>query len=265
MHINLSFLLTTTISIIGIVVVIGDAADDPLGGGFGGEPKFCPPYRCGKGLEPVPKWPLSLKSTGCSMGGGMSMFQPNQAKEADPLETCCDLRHACLQTCGAVNTHCEDEFSKCSDKTCDSINDADVKQKCKSSASITKMMIGMQQGGCQNFDAYQHNACDCVATGDKANEKRERILRNFYKKFNPDSIDKVPALAKKIDGNKRKMVGLLLALYKKFPKSINKIKDPQQERMEQMMKDVQNEKKEEVVEEEEEDDSGTEDLGTDEL
>jgi len=253
-----------TLIMIALFVVSGDNFADQ----FGGAPKFCPPYRCPKGQEPVPKWPLKIESMGCSMGGGgMQMLQPGKEKAPDVHEECCDLRHACLQTCGSINTHCEEEFTKCSDAVCDAMTDG-KKEKCKSSLGIHKLMIQMQGNGpnsCQQYDALQFSHCDCVPT-DQANAKRERILRNFYRKFNPDAVDKVPSLMKKIDGNKRKMVGLLLALYKKFPKAISKVKDPQQEMMENMMRDVKTEKEEEVEEiDEDVEESDAEDLGTDEL
>jgi len=228
-------------------------------GGEGAEAKFCPPYRCGKGQEAVPKWPLSLKSTGCSFGGGMMMMGAG-VNSKDPYESCCDIRHACVQTCGTIKTHCNEEFLKCAEATCDGMPTTEAKESCTQSLGIQKMMMGMDQS-CQQFDSDQNHHCECVASGKAANEKRERVLRNFYKKYAPENIDKVPALMKKIE-NSRKMAGLLLKLYKKFPKAIQKVKDPQQEMYEKLMKESKDAKSGEETKEDEDD---VEDLGTDEL
>jgi Group XII secretory phospholipase A2 precursor (PLA2G12) len=223
-----------------------------------GEPKFCTPYQCPKDHEPVPKWPLKLTSPGCSGMGGMQVFSPGASDEDDPTKICCDLRNACLQTCGALKSFCDEEYLKCGKEACKDITDDDQRTKCESSANINELMIKMDN--CQRYDQEQYTHCECVKKADAAH-KRERVLRAFYKKFNPDAVDKVPALAKKAD-TAGKMVGLLLKLYKKYPEVIQKIKDPQQEYMEKIMRDA---KKDEAVENDGDAESDAEDLGVDEL
>ena len=213
-----------------------------------------PPYRCKKDEEAVPKWPLKLESYGCSGMGGMQIF--SQALDSgSPHELCCDLRNACLQTCGASKSFCDDEFLKCGKTTCDNLTDAEAKKSCESSSSMNQILV--QLDNCQKYDAAQASHCECVPKEDVSN-KRERVLRAFYKKFNPEAMDKVPGLAAKAD-TPAKMVGLLLRLYKKYPTVIKKRKDPQQEAMEKIMKEAAEKKQEEEIE------SDAEDLGTEEL
>jgi Group XII secretory phospholipase A2 precursor (PLA2G12) len=230
--------------------------------GFGGEPTFCTPYRCPKDHEAVPKWPLRLTSAGCSGMGGMQVFSGRSAADKDdPQRPCCDLRHACLQTCGSIKTSCDAEFLKCTQSVCDAMGSEDQREKCRSSASIHELMVKMDQ--CKKYDAEQYSHCECVPAS-QARAKRQRVLRSFYKKFNPDSIDKVDGLAKKADSS-RKMAGLLMKLYKKYPQVIKQVKDPQQEMMERMMKDAESTKSKEPESEEKDDESDAEDLGVDEL
>jgi hypothetical protein len=227
--------------------------------GFGKEPKFCQPYKCQKDHEPVPKWPLKLSSVGCSGMGGMQVFGAGDLED-DPQGICCDLRHACIQTCGSLKHICDEDFIKCSKKVCEELDNEEKKKKCESSASIHELMVKMDQ--CQRYDTEQYSHCECAPSAE-APKKRERILRQFYKKFNPDSIEKVPGLVKKAD-NVRKFAGLLVKLYEKYPQVIKKIKDPQQEMMEKMMREAR------VNKDEDGDSTGGiesdgEDLGVDEL
>jgi hypothetical protein len=201
--------------------------------GFGGgQAKFCKPYLCGKGQEPVQKWPLSFKSAGCSSLGGMAILsaKTEEDKDSDEVEQCCDLRNTCLQTCGTIKTLCDEEFTKCSDDVCAK---ADDPEDCKKSTSIHKLMI--QMSSCQAYDSEQYSHCECVPKED-APKRRQDVLRKFYKKFSPDSLDKVEGLAKKAD-TPRKMATLMQKLVKKYyPETVKKIKDPQQEMMERMVK-----------------------------
>ena len=239
--------------------------------------KFCRPYSCPKDYEPVPKWPLQLTSSGCSSMGGMQVFG-GITDEKDPMRPCCDIRHACLQTCGSVKTICDEEYVQCGKDVCVAMTDEEEKSKCEKSASINDIMVKMD--GCQRFDQLQSKHCECVPK-DKVQTKRERVIRAFYKKFNPENVDKVSGLIQKVDTT-AKMVGLLLKLYKKYPAVITRVKDPKQEMMEKMMKESRER-------EEDEDESppsakpttttttnaeagsgadnngGTEDLGVDEL
>lgn len=242
--------------------------------GFG-EKKFCKPYSCPKDHEPVPKWPLQLTSTGCSSMGGMQVFS-GISDEEDPMRVCCDIRHACLQTCGSIKTFCDDEYIQCGKDICTAMTDEEQKSKCEKSASINDIMVKMD--GCQRYDQEQYKHCECVPK-DSVQKKRERVIRAFYKKYNPENVDKVSGLVQKVETT-AKMVGLLLKLYKKYPSVIQKVKDPQQEMMEKMMKESRDKDSTtsgsstppsatpsttEAESSTDEDTSDTEDLGVDEL
>ncbi|KAI2507286.1 arachidonic acid secretion [Fragilaria crotonensis] len=251
-----------------ITVVSTTEAQEYPGFGGGGAAKPCPPHRCPKDQEPVPKWPLRLTSTGCSgLGGGLQMMSPGSVSDQnDPKDICCDLRHACFQTCGAMKTVCDEEFFKCSKRACAAmVHDDAQRKKCESSSSIHELMISMDK--CQKYSAAQSAHCECVPTS-RVTSRRTQVLEKFYKKYNPESIDKVPGLVAKVDSG-RKMAGLLMQLYKKYPHAIKKIKDPTQEMMEKMMKDA--EKMEETGSRKQAQDdvtveeSDAEDLGVDEL
>lgn len=214
--------------------------------------------RCRKTEEPVPKWPLKLESPGCSGMGGMAVFSGGQADKEDPLRSCCDQQHACVQTCGISKAFCDDAFKKCNEEVCKAMVDEEQRKQCETSKQMNEIMASIAQ--CGPYDREQNNHCECVPKED-APSKRERVLRAFYKKFNPDSVDKVPGLVKKADTPK-KMAGLLIKLYKKYPQVIRSVKDPQQEMMEQAMK---GNKEKEAENNDAEAESDTEDLGTEEL
>jgi hypothetical protein len=259
------------LAILGSRLVRGQAGPGGGGGfeGFG-EAKFCPPFRCPKGQEPVPKWPLSLESTGCNNMGGMQVMSAGGSgdDENDPQVKCCDLRHACLQTCGAAKTFCDDSFTKCNADACAALaatgDDDDPKSKCESTVKIQELMVKLEQS-CQKYDAAQKSHCECVDKGKKVADKRERILRNFYKKFNPDGIDKAAALSAKAD-SATKFVHLLVKLYQKYPQVVKKVKDPQQEYMERIMREAKLKDNDKTESDEADDnDSDAEDLGTEEL
>lgn len=260
-----SFILTTTLLLLLVPAVVMAQID-----GLGGTPKFCPPYRCvGKDEEPVPKWPLQLQSTGCNGMGGMTVFSAGSSNTNDKpsaQDMCCDLRHACLQTCGAPKDICDMEFTQCVSTVCDTIHDVEEKKQCEQSVSISKLMVQMEQS-CKKYDDAQRSHCECVPKQEVPG-KRERVLRAFYNKFNRESIDKVEGLAKKADTS-TKMVGLLLKLYKKYPEVIQKVQDPQQDYMEKIMKESREKEKTEPKKQDrtvaDNDESEIEDLGTEEL
>jgi hypothetical protein len=201
--------------------------------------------------------------------GGMQVFS-GITDDDDPMRICCDLRHACLQTCGSIKTFCDEEYVQCGKDVCAAMTDEEQKSKCEKSASINDIMVKMD--GCQRYDQEQYKHCECVPK-DSVQKKRERVIRAFYKKYNPENVDKVSGLIQKVDTT-AKMVGLLLKLYKKYPTVIQKVKDPQQEMMEKIMKE--NRDKDTATDSspptttttdssKTDEDSDTEDLGVDEL
>jgi len=159
---------------------------------------------------------------------------------------CCDRWHACYQTCGAPKQVCDDSFKSCSADVC--LGDDD----CKKNADMNSMMLGL--GGCGLYDRGQYDACECVPK-EKREEKRKSALRSFYKKYAPDSLDKVDGLAKKADTTV-KLSALFRKLHKKYPESIKVKVDESMARMQEMMKNAEDKvKKDDVVEEEEEEET----------
>jgi hypothetical protein len=213
--------------------------------GLGGEPKPCPPFRCASDDSSVPKWPLQLESPGCTGAGSMQILNNQGGEEDDALKACCDLRHACIQTCGSLKIVCEQDFIKCGEAACISIDDGKKNQQCTQNLQVQKLMTSLDNCNTYNQEQYKH--CKCVPKA-KAHEARVDLLTKFYLKHNPQNVSKVKGLAEKAD-TARKLSTLLIKLVRKYPESIKKIKDPQQERMEKMMRDTSEKEEDEMTEE----------------
>ena len=205
--------------------------DDMMGG------RSCPNFRCTGGLAVVPKSRSAVKfeSYGCNAMSSAMMFQMGSDDTDDqaPHEICCDQWHACYQVCGVSKESCDATFSTCAEKVCG------ADEKCHQNAKISHMSI--QFGGCQKYDRAQYTSCECVPK-QKATDKREAVIRNFYKKHSPDSIDKAADLAKKAD-TALKMAGLLRKLIKKYPESIQRKEDPKRKEYDDMMRQVEENRK----------------------
>lgn len=161
----------------------------------------------------------------------MMMMGAGTKSGGEKYAVCCDRWHACYQTCGASKKSCDESFKSCSEGMC--AGDGE----CKKSSDMNSMLLNM--GGCQMFDQAQHGACECVKK-DKREEKRAAALRSFYKKFAPDSVDKVDALAKKVDTT-AKLAVLFRKLHTKYPESIKVVIDDEMARMQEMMKNSRQE------------------------
>jgi len=220
-------------------------AEEGGGKGYGDIPGFgdkvCPNFRCSTGQVPVPKARGKFTSLGCSaMGGGMMIAAGTGEVEA--YSPCCDLWHACYQTCGSPKKMCDEAFTKCSEKACG------TNEKCTKSAEMKIMML--QFGGCEKYNEAQYQGCDCVSK-DKAEGKRSDALEYFYKMHAPKSQGSPVELAKKADST-AKMAALMRKLLAKYPKAIKIKKDPQQEYMENIMRQTRDEKETEDVQIDEE-------------
>lgn len=144
---------------------------------------------------------------------------------------------------------CDAELKNCMAKGCeelpgipagklDSMSASNVekeKEACDKTKGIVDLITNM--GGCQEFESHQRAHCDCVEK-DKLEGKMERVLRNFYKKFNPDGIDKVKGLVKKADGKRANFNKILYSLVKKYPDAIKKKKTDMQGMMDGMKMDL---------------------------
>jgi hypothetical protein len=195
--------------------------------------RSCPNFKCTGGLAVAPKSrAVKFDSYGCdgmsgglfNMGGGANSDDGDEKK---PYASCCDQWHACYQICGASKETCDSAYTTCTGTVCGAEDD-----KCKQDAKIG--FVAIQIAGCEKYDQAQYKACECVPKG-KVGEKRETVIRNFYKKHAPESIDKAADLAKKAD-TAAKMAGLLKKLIQKYPESIQQKEDPKKKEMDEMMK-----------------------------
>lgn len=229
-------------------------AADSGSGGDGGKPDFdmpgfgdkvCPSFRCSTGHVAVPKPRAKYISYGCEdMGGGMMVMAGGGGRE--PFSPCCDLWHACYQTCGSPKKLCDESFKTCSSNACG------TDEECKKSSDLKGMML--QFAGCDKYDKAQRSSCDCTSK-ETAEKKRLGALNYFYKNHAPDGQAKAEGLVKKADTT-AKMAALIRKLLEKYPKAIKIEKGSQQEMMERIMRETGEKKKEEdtVVIEEDVDD-----------
>ena len=220
---------------VGFLLAAGGGAEeeeDLFGGGAA-----CVPHACASGETAVPKPTLKLTSTGCENFGGMQMFSGMGGRGGagdGALGRCCDLRHACYGVCGSEKKFCDDQFSRCVSHKCGKIGNSRAREKCESDGKLKVMMSGL--GGCKKFDESQRGACRCVADA-KILAKRVQVLEAFYRKHNPakaGASKELKALAKKA-ATTPKFAKLLNKLVRKYPKSIKKVRDPQQAMFEDMM------------------------------
>lgn len=220
---------------------------------FGGQ-KNCPAFKCDEEETPTPKTALKFTSTGCNNigGGGFSMSGMGMNNQDEAILPCCDLYHSCVQLCTMTKAFCDNNFEKCMDSKCQSITNPEKKKTCETSVQTKKLMMQFSQ--CKDFNEGQQKNCRCVKN-DVLEHERVKIVESFYNKYNPSGVSKVKALVEKSNDGK-KFAGLIYQLLKKYPKSIKRVKDPQQKILDDIMngKLKTNEDKEEVA-------SGDEDAG----
>lgn len=147
----------------------------------------------------------------------------------EKYSVCCDRWHACYQTCGAAKKICDDGFKSCSEGMCAG------DEECKKGYDMNSLLMGL--GGCSMYDQGQYGACECVRK-EKREERRAAALRSFYKKYAPESVDKVDALAKKVEST-AKLAAVFRKLHAKYPESIKVEVDDEMARMQEMMKNTQ--------------------------
>ena len=220
---------------VGLLLAAGGGAEEDEDLFSGGA--ACVPHACASGETAVPKPTLKLTSGGCENFGGMQMFSGMGGRGGagdGALGRCCDLRHACYGVCGSEKKYCDDQFSRCVSFKCGKIGNPTAREKCESDGKLKVMMSGL--GGCKKFDESQRAACRCVADR-KVLAKRVKVLEAFYGKHNPakaGASEELKALAKKA-ASTPKFAKLLNKLVRKYPKSIKKVRDPQQAMFEDMM------------------------------
>lgn len=172
-------------------------------------------------------------AAGCQSNNGMGMMAMGGTNSYKHLEQCCHLKQACYQLCGSNKQACDAELDKCMEKSCTELSDltsdeasslsADDKQKETEECNKMKGIVSLMNtiGGCNEYDMHQRRTCECIDK-EKVVDKMERVLRNFYKKFNPDGVNKVKALVEKTDGKRAMFTKILYGLVKKYPDAIKK-------------------------------------------
>jgi hypothetical protein len=78
------------------------------------------------------------------------------------LEECCHEHDKCCGTCGETQRRCDNAFSKCLLKTCDTHYATHA--NCRSLAGL--MGATVKSMGCKSYSDAQAAACVCVASGE---------------------------------------------------------------------------------------------------
>jgi hypothetical protein len=157
----------------------------------------------------------------------MADFDPvtGATKPKKNVDKCCVERDICKQTCGMTSQACHDIFQKCSQKICKE------DQNCKLQAMMADMMIPSddeepgsttkydpKEAECKHYNKGQAEACTCVPE-DQFRSATEDKLKSFYKKYNPEKLDKSGSIKdsgelwKKWD---KKEPDLIMALINKY-------------------------------------------------
>jgi len=128
----------------------------------------------------------------------MGDFDPvtGATKPKKNVDKCCVERDICKQTCGMTSQACHDLFQKCSQKVCKE------DQNCKLQAMMADMMspdpdeepgsttkYDPKESECKSYNKGQAEACTCVQE-DEFRSATEDKLKSFYKKYNPEKLDK---------------------------------------------------------------------------
>ena len=133
------------------VLILGAFANQAL---FGGGQQQCL-FKCPSGQKAVPNPKHVPSSNGCG-AQGMKIDVSSYPR----LELCCDTHDYCYDTCGRKRDDCDNDFTKCLQKTCGK----DV--NCGNQASLLSM--GAEMFGCGAFKAAQRTACLCKSAKKEA-------------------------------------------------------------------------------------------------
>mmetsp|Transcript_689 Transcript_689/g.1442 ORF Transcript_689/g.1442 Transcript_689/m.1442 type:complete len:253 (+) Transcript_689:113-871(+) len=195
---------------------------------------ICPTSSCPSGYTPITRWPLKLESDGCASVGALPEPGEESGMDFKHIEQCCHTKNACIQLCGSDKQKCDAVFDECMEEACESLpansqhvledmtEEETEKEKEMCDRARQLMILYGQMSGCGPYDAHQSLHCECVAK-EKVDEKRERVLTEFYKEYNPESVNKVKGLVEKAKGKKRAVFNnILMGLVKKYPAAIQK-------------------------------------------
>lgn len=220
-------------------VLVAAVAPSGVHGQFGGlgnaPPPRCPAFSCGKGEKPVGKPDHQMWSYGCKDSGlnflSMASLDPNNPlagmnQQKKNVNKCCVEHDICKQTCGMTSQVCHENFVKCSKKVCKG------DQNCEMQAMLAEIMnepyedldkkeekYDPEKAKCRGYVRGQGSACKCVPKSDWQSAT-ESNLKVFYKKFNPEKLDKkgeikdVDEVWKKWKGKESEMFMALATKYK---------------------------------------------------
>lgn len=174
------------------------------GGGYNPPAPKCPAFKCGKDEKPVGKPDYKMWSYGCQDTGmnfmSMAGFDPNNPlggmQKQKSVNKCCIEHDICKQTCGMSSQACHDNFQKCSKKICKG------DQNCEMQALLAEIMnepyddkepldekYDPDKAKCKGYNRGQSSACTCVKK-DEWQSATDTNLKSFYKKFNPEKLNK---------------------------------------------------------------------------
>lgn len=173
------------------------------GGGWTPPPPVCPSFTCPAKQRPVSKEGAKVWAYGCKESGvsflNTASFNPNDPlsglKSQNNVDKCCVEKEICIRTCGMTAVACHEHFQKCSKKICK------ADQNCNMMAQLADMMsqpledekLGADAGPdgrkCAVYNQAQREACEC-APKDEWQGHVESRLTDFYKKYNPEKLDK---------------------------------------------------------------------------
>eukprot|EP00441_Pelagodinium_beii_P039500 CAMPEP_0197636134 /NCGR_PEP_ID=MMETSP1338-20131121/11743_1 /TAXON_ID=43686 ORGANISM="Pelagodinium beii, Strain RCC1491" /NCGR_SAMPLE_ID=MMETSP1338 /ASSEMBLY_ACC=CAM_ASM_000754 /LENGTH=348 /DNA_ID=CAMNT_0043208323 /DNA_START=75 /DNA_END=1121 /DNA_ORIENTATION=- len=208
-------------------------------GGYTPPPPICSNFKCKKGEKRVGKPMTEIVSYGCK-DSGMNIM--SMGKDFDPsnpfgsmnqggknLNKCCIERDICKQTCGSTSKECHDAFQKCQTKICKG------DQNCNLQAMISEMggdpfdtekdapfdkdkKYDPNEAKCRGYENAQKAVCQCVPE-EEVTSTVEGNLKVFYKKYNPEKLDKAGEI-KDLDEVWKKWKGkepsLFMALFTKY-------------------------------------------------
>lgn len=181
-------------------------AQSQFGGGSYTPPApICKPFKCPAGQKAVGKPETKVWSYGCKESGAnifsMANLDPNNPlagmQNQRTVNKCCLERDICKQTCGTTSKECHDAYQSCTKKICKGDQNcmlgammADITSDPSDTDYTSKdYKYDPEAQKCKAYDRGQNDACQCVPKDDvkKANEEK---LAQFYKKYNPEKLNK---------------------------------------------------------------------------
>lgn len=161
---------------------------------------------CKAGFVPVPKMEeLKLfTANGCGPQG-------MQIKEEFGLYKCCNGHDVCFEVCGTTHKFCEDKFSSCMAKVCESPLNGTTEECIAQSKSFSVLTRSFGQS--YHLES-QKESCDCLPQ-DQAATRQLSFLQSFYQKYDEKhfSLEEVEQQLSKWSGREGEMFYQLVKQY----------------------------------------------------